>query len=197
MNKQFWCFVVFVPLFCGVLFAHPHMWIRGQIIPELGSGGLEAVRVVWDMDELTSSYLILDYDKDGDKALSAKEIAHIEAGAFRHLSEVDYYLFVELGGKTLSSKHFGRAGQFRAAIKGGRVIYEFRVPLTVHWDDLPDVGLYLFDPTFYIDFRPEDLAGITVSYGNRNVVFALSQIRSATQGYGMAEFSGLQAVSVE
>ena len=29
--------------------AHPHMWIRGQVIPELGRKGLEHVRVIWNM----------------------------------------------------------------------------------------------------------------------------------------------------
>ena len=192
MKKQLWCFLALA--FPGYLFAHPHMWIRGQLIPELGRNGLEAVRVVWDMDELTSSYLILDYDTDGDKALSPKEIANVESGAFRHLAEVDYYLFVELDGK--KGAHLGRAEDFRAVIKNGRMIYEFRVPLSVHWDDLPDAGLYLFDQTFFIDFRPEDMADITVRYGKRDVIFRRSRIRSATLGYGMVELSGLQAVSV-
>ena len=193
MKKQFWIFLglAFVH---GYLLAHPHMWIRGQLTPELGKNGLEAVRVIWDMDELTSSYLILDYDKDRNKALSTQEVANLEANAFVHLAEMDYYLSVERGGNKVSLK---RARNFHAFIKEGRVIYEFRVPLSVHWDDLTDTGLYLFDQTFFIDFRPEDMADITVSYEGRDVLFRRSRMRSSTLGYGMIEFSGLQAVSVE
>lgn len=177
------------------LSAHPHMWIRGQLIPELGRRGLEGVRVVWDIDELTSSYLILDYDTNGDKVLSPREIAEVEFGAFSHLVEVDYYLFAEVNGKRVSS---GRAEDFSAAIREGRIIYEFTVPFpkTIRWDDLTDAGLYLFDETYFIDFRPEDMADLTLSYGKRDVVFRQSRMRSLTQGYGMVEFSGLQAVSV-
>ena len=177
------------------LSAHPHMWIRSRIIPQLGRRGLEAVRVIWDIDELTSSYLILDYDTDGDKVLSPREIENVRVGSFNHLVEVDYYLFVDAGGRMVAP---GRAGDFSAAIKDGRIIYEFTVPLarTVRWKDLTDVGLYLFDESYFIDFRDEDMTDLTISHGDRDVVFRRSRMRSLTQGWGMVEFSGLEAVSI-
>ena len=197
MKKRVWGGLVIGLVFLHApnLSAHPHMWIRGRLIPELGRRGLEAVRVIWDIDELTSSYLILDYDTDGDKVLSPREIADVKTGSFNHLVEVDYYLFVEVGGKMVSP---GRAGDFSAAIEDGRIIYEFTVPLskTIRWDDLTDAGLYLFDRTFFIDFRDEDMADLTVSHGTRDVVFRRSRMRSSTQGWGMVEFSGLEAVSI-
>ena len=72
------------------------MWIRGQVLPELGRKGLEYVRVIWDIDELTSAAIILDYDTDRDGVLSPVETEALRRGVFEHLIEQEYYMFVEV-----------------------------------------------------------------------------------------------------
>jgi len=175
--------------------AHPHMWIRGRIAPELGRRGLESVRVVWDIDELTSSTLILDYDADRDGRLSPSEVDELRRGAFEHLVEAEYYLVVEVG-RLLATPQ--RARDFDARIVDGRLVYEFVVPLavTVRWEDLGDVRLFFFDQSYFIDFRPEDIRGTTVRFDGAEVRFDRSRRRSMTMGYGMVELTGLEVAEV-
>ena len=177
------------------LSAHPHMWIRGRLIPELGRRGLESVRVVWDIDELTSANLILDYDTDRNGILDAGESDAVYRSAFAHLYDSEYYLVVEIR-EMLATP--GRARDFTARIERGRIIYDFRVPLSVpiRWEDLEDVSLYFFDRTYFIDFRPELLADTTASWRDASVEFRKTSRRSMTMGYGMVDVIGLTATAV-
>ena len=179
----------------ALLPAHPHMWIRGQVIPELGRRGLESVRVIWDIDELTSASLILDYDTNGDGKLNSSEVENLRIEAFEHLFESEYYLLVEIRNLMATP---GRARDFTAYIYEGRIVYDFRVPLEVpiRWDDIPDVSIFLFDQSYFIDFRPEDIADYTAFYSNIEVKFHKVNKRSMTLGYGMIELTGLSAVFV-
>lgn len=172
--------------------AHPHMWIRGQVIPELGRKGLEHVRVIWNIDELTSAAIILDYDTDRDGDLSPVETEALRRRAFEHLIEQEYYMFVEVRDILAA---LGRARDFSAHIEDGRLFYDFRVPLEVpiRWKEMADVRVFLFDPTYFIDFRPDDMSPMTASWKDREVGFSISSHRSLTIGYGMVDVVSLSA----
>ena len=188
--------VLMILIFPAVpLAAHPHMWIKGRLIPELGRKGLESVRIIWDIDELTSANLILDYDTDRNGVLDASESDAVYRTAFSHLYDSEYYLVVEIRDMLATP---GRARDFTAGIDNGRVIYDFRVPLAVpiRWEDLGDVSLFFFDQTYFIDFRPELLNDTTVSWRNSTVEFRKASRRSMTMGYGMVDVMGLTASAV-
>ncbi len=184
--------VILFLVISGTLSGHPHMWIRGQVIPELGRKGLEYVRVIWDIDELTSAAIILDYDTDRDGVLNPTETEAIRRGAFEHLIEQEYYMFVEIRDLYATP---GRARDFSAHIENGRLFYDFRVPLEVpiRWNEMADVRVFLFDPTYFIDFRPDDMSAITASWEDREVDFTVSSHRSLTVGYGMVDVVSLSA----
>ena len=180
-------FLVLAPI---QLSAHPHMWIRGQILPIFGNQGLEAVHVLWNIDELTSSTLILDYDADKDGRFSSQEVSALRASAFEHLIEREYYLVIEVRNLLATPT---RASNFDARIEDGRVIYDFGVPLKViiRWEDVPDISLFLFDRTYFIDFRPDDIKDMTAEYADKRIEFHREKRRSMTMGYGMVELTGL------
>ena len=106
----------------------------------------------------------------GRRSLS-EEVDDIKTEAFDHLIEFEYYLFIGVNGTWVTS---GRARNFRAYIENGRLIYDFVVPLkaTIRWDDMTDLILFLFDSSYFIDFRSEDVVNLTVSHRNRDVVFS-------------------------
>ncbi|MCG8452522.1 MAG: DUF1007 family protein [Spirochaetales bacterium] len=180
----------FLILSSQVLFAHPHMWIKGRIEPQLSRKGLDAVSVYWDIDELTSSSLILDYDTNRDGELSSFEQEALRQNAFERLLESEYYLMVEVGSRLGTPDP---AKDFRAHIENGHVIYEFTVPLDIpiRWEDLGETSIYFFDQSYFIDFRPEDMEPVDVSYRNRLVSFEPVQRRSMTMGYGMVAVTAL------
>ena len=177
-------------------FAHPHMWIRGQILPEVGSPGLEGIHVIWNIDELTSADLNLYYDSNQNGELSSDEVEALRLGAFEHLSENDYYLLVDVDGK-LSA--LSEAEDFLAQIEDGHLIYYFFVPLQkpIPWDNLKSLQIYYFDVTYFIDFRPEDISPVTVSYENYNIDFQPAHEKLKSNYYGMIEVNGLKVNSVK
>lgn len=172
------------------------MWIRGQLLPEFGRDGLEAVHVLWNIDELTSAPLILDYDTDRDGRLSPQEVSTLRTSAFEHLIDCEYYLVVEVRNLLATPT---RATNFDARIEDGRVIYDFQVPLkvTIRWEDVPDVSLFLFDRTYFIDFRPDDIKDFTAEYADKRIKFHREKRRSMTMGYGMVELTGLVVTDIE
>lgn len=167
------------------------MWIKGELYPEVGRRGLVAVRVVWEIDELTSSALILDYDTDRNDEFSNREIETLRQAAFDHLIDSEYYLMVEVR-EMLATP--GRAEDFTARITDGMIIYDFRIPLLIpiRWEDLPDVGIFLFDQSYFIDFRSENIRDTTVTWNDTSVEFRKAGRRSMTMGYGLVDLVGLE-----
>ncbi len=176
--------------------AHPHMWIKGRLIPGIGPGGLESVRVVWDIDEMTSASLILDYDVNRNNILEPDEITALRGGAFEHLIESEYYLVVEIRNMRATPL---RATGFSASINKGHVIYSFEVPLEIpiRWDDLNDVTIYLFDQTYFIDFHLENAGTIPAKAQNGTVLFNTVRRRMKTRGWGSVSITGLGVTKVE
>ncbi len=171
------------------------MWIRGEIDPELGRRGLESVHITWDIDELTSANLILDFDSDGNGVLDANESDRIFREAFSHLIDAEYYLVVEIRDMLATP---GRVKEFEARIEQGRIIYDFSVPLLIpiRWEDLGDVSIFLFDNTYFIDFRPELITDTTAAWNGLSVDFRKAFRRSQTMGYGLVDVVGLVAARV-
>lgn len=177
------------------LSAHPHMWIKGRLIPEIGPEGLESVHVIWDIDEMTSASLILDYDVNRNGVLEPKEITALGRGAFEHLIEAEYYLIVEI--RNMRAMPCPATG-FTASINSGHLIYDFHVPLEIpiRWNDLKDVTLYLFDQTYFIDFNLENTSNISSAYQNSTVYFKTVRRRMKTQGWGSISITGLGVTEV-
>ncbi len=84
---------------------------------------------------------------------------------------------------------------FKASIVDGQLIYVFRVPLeiTIRWEDLGKVGIYLFDPSYFIDFRNDGMEKTTAVWENHSVEFSLANRELETRGFGRVSVSGLQA----
>ena len=176
----------------AALAAHPHMWIQSELSPVLGPGGLEAVDVRWVFDEFNSATLIEGFDENLDGILDERETETARQRTFAHLIAEEYYLIVDVGGLLGTPME---ARDFTAEIADGRVAYSFRVPLEVpiRWEDLDGTGLFLFDSTYFIDFRCGNAEDTASAWGNRTVAFAATRRELATRGYGKVSVAGLTA----
>jgi len=183
-------FLLLSPL--GLVSAHPHMWIRGQVLPVLGNRGLSAVDIQWTFDEYNSSRYIRDYDADGNGRIDAGETTTLRTESLSRLYRYEYYLIVDVDGLRGMPLE---AVNFQASIVDGRLVYAFRVPLeiTIRWEDIDKVGIYLFDPSYFVDFRSDGGNDQTFEIDGRTVRFTTARRELETQGYGKVAVTGLQA----
>jgi ABC-type nickel/cobalt efflux system permease component RcnA len=171
------------------------MWIRGNTVPVLGPRGLTAVDITWSFDEYNSTRFIEDFDSDSDGTLDPDETETLRRESLSGLYRYEYYLIVDIGGLRGTPLE---AVNFQATISDGRLVYSFRVPLeiTIRWEDMEKVGIYLFDPAYFVDFRSDEMENLTVTWEGNSVGFKLARQELETQGYGKVSVTGLQAGGV-
>jgi ABC-type uncharacterized transport system substrate-binding protein len=168
--------------------AHPHMWIDAVIDLRLDEEGIAAIDVEWAFDEFSSADLIFSFDDDLDGAFSRGEIATVQRDAFAHLHEVDYFLIAFAGSRRL---RMAAASRFTARIDDGRLVYAFRVPVRIGWDEMDDLVVGHFDQSYYIDFLSEPARGEYTAEGRR-VVLAQETLRLASDGWGTVRVPALR-----
>ena len=172
--------------------AHPHMWMRGSVSPILGARGLVAVDIFWTFDEFNSIRYITDFDSNGDGFFDYEETASIYQQSLAGLYQYEYYLIVDINGLRGTALP---AESFTATINNNRLEYRFRVPLdiTIRWEDMDAVSIYLFDPSYFIDFRWDEENSLIATWEDRTVEFGLARQELMTQGFGKVTITGLKA----
>jgi ABC-type uncharacterized transport system substrate-binding protein/ABC-type nickel/cobalt efflux system permease component RcnA len=190
MIRRHFPLILLLLLIPVLLFAHPHIWIESSVLPVLGPGGLEAVEVIWTFDDFNSSSLAAKFDTDQDGLLNASETARAGAESFSHLIDREYYLVIDVDGLLGTPLE---AEGFSAVIEDGRLTYSFRSPLEIpiRWRDMDKVALFLFDPTYFIDFRTAGPESLTLTWENRTAAFVKAERELVTQGYGKVIVKGL------
>jgi ABC-type uncharacterized transport system substrate-binding protein len=106
--------------------AHPHVWIDAVVTFVFEDGQLVGLRHHWKFDEFFGSFVIEEYDADGDGAFDAAELGAIRAGAFSNLREFDYFTHLRINGAKLPLQE---VSSFTARIEDGVLVYEFAMPL--------------------------------------------------------------------
>lgn len=181
---------------CGAMFAlgaasfamaHPHMWIGGSFGLTMDRQGLAAVQVTWEMDAFNSADLIYSYDLDDDRRISAAESRDLHDNAFQHLRNVGYFIQVSVAGQGVD---LPEAREFQASIRGDRMIYRFTLPVEVDWAIVEDVGLAMFDQSYFIQFSVDEARVV------RNTAQTVRVTREVlaweTDGWGTVEVAGVR-----
>jgi ABC-type uncharacterized transport system substrate-binding protein len=82
--------------------AHPHIFVDAHFEAVAGGdGSLVEVRDVWRFDEVFSSSVLLDYDKNRNNKLDPAEVAAVAETVLGSLSQYNYYTNVTINGKPL------------------------------------------------------------------------------------------------
>ncbi len=192
MHRRLALLILLILFIQPLLPAHPHMWIRGNLEPVLGPRGLIAVDVRWKFDEYSNASFIRDFDTNSDGRIDTAESESIRRESLDRLYKDEYYLTIDIDGLRGTPLE---VQDFRASIDDGELSYVFRVPLeiTIRWEDLDKVGIYLFDPSYFIDFRNDGMEDFTAVWEDRSVDFVLASRELETRGYGRVAVTGLQA----
>ena len=140
----------------GPAAAHPHVWITATLTFLFDGARLVGLRQSWTFDPFFSSFLIEEFDADGDGRFDGAEQAVLRDNAFASTAEYDYFTFLRLGDEQLKVEE---VADFAASIEGDAVGYAFTVRLPEPVDPVrTPVRAAVFDETFYVDlqFDPED-----------------------------------------
>ncbi len=132
--------------------AHPHVFIDSWVTVVFDKKGLAGFNIRWAFDDMFSSMIIMDFDINQNGGFDTSEIKELKAGAFSNLKKFNYFIHVKLDKKPFVVKY---VKDFRAEIKGDRLIYHFFVPCHVRaarqWKD---IRISVYDREYYSDILP-------------------------------------------
>jgi ABC-type uncharacterized transport system substrate-binding protein len=144
--------LLFFNLTTGV-WAHPHVFADNNIVFVFDRNGLAGVQIRWTFDELYSSSLILDYDKNRDHTFNPVEIRELTKQALSDLKGNHYFTHIRMNGREFS---ISTISDFKVAIKKNRAVYSFFVPcpmMVKASEQTADVSCY--DETYYIEIASD------------------------------------------
>lgn len=144
--------------------AHPHVWVTVETEILYGSDkSLQGFRHKWTFDEFYSSFAVQGLDKNGDGTYDREELSELAEVNITSLNEFEYFTFPKLAGKVLERLE---PKDYWLEYNGTQLTLHLTLPLakTVASDQVKDLALGIYDPTFYVDFslaaeNPVRLAG--------------------------------------
>jgi ABC-type uncharacterized transport system substrate-binding protein len=140
----------------GPASVHPHVFAEARLDVMLnGDQTVKSLRHLWRFDDLFSSTVLVEFDKNGDLKLDDAELQEVSNTVFASLAEYDYFQLVSADGKDVTMKP---PASLMANYEHDQLIILFesepKEPLKLKGK--VDFGVY--DPTFYtaIDFVEDE-----------------------------------------
>lgn len=136
-------------------FAHPHVFVDAKLEVVAGPDNtVKELRNTWRFDEVFSSSVLMDFDKNADLKLDASELHDIANTIRSSLGDYGYFTFITASGATIKA---AKPLVFNADYKNNRLLVYF---ITKPEKPIPIKGNLSFgvhDPTLYtaIDFKSD------------------------------------------
>ena len=118
--------ILILSLFISSLFSHPHTFIDVYPTVKVQSDSTSVVNFKWVLDDMTSTILIMELDKDGDGKINNKENSYIEKEYFSIFKNYSYYTFIKVDAKDIK---LPAPENFRATIENNKICYSFDIKL--------------------------------------------------------------------
>lgn len=135
---------------------HPHVFAEARLDVVLGPDHrtVTSLRHVWRFDDLFSSTVLMEFDKNADLKLDDAELKDVADTIYASLAEYDYFQLVSANGKDVKMK---APQQLIVNFDGDQliVLFESEPEAPIKLAGKVDFGVY--DPTFYtaIDFTDD------------------------------------------
>lgn len=143
--------------------AHPHVFITNAVTFVFSGEVVTGLRLRWAFDEVFSSTIIADFDRNGDGTFDAAEVEAIEGGAFANLKDYGYFTHLLIDGQAVS---ISEIREFSALRDGDQVVYSFFVPLPAPVDPRrADLRAEIYDAEYYVEITLDTERPITVEGG--------------------------------
>lgn len=140
----------------GPASAHPHVFAEARLDVVLGPDrkSIHSLRHLWRFDELFSSTVLLEFDKNSDLTLDDDELKDVASTISASLADYDYFQLVTVNGKDVQMK---APAHLMAYFDQDQliVLFESEPPAPIPLAGSISLGVY--DPTFYtaIDFTED------------------------------------------
>jgi ABC-type uncharacterized transport system substrate-binding protein len=134
---------------CRPVAAHPHVWINDVTTFLFKDRQLVAIHHRWQFDEIFSSFVIEQHDKNRDGKFDKAENASVQKEAFSNLLKYGYFTHVRIDDKNVPLE---QVEDFHATAKKEAMVYEFTLVLPKPVDVARhhfEVGV--FDPEYYVE----------------------------------------------
>jgi len=155
---------IFVPCAAAAVLAgaagpaevHPHVFAEARLDVVLAPDhqSVKSLRHLWRFDELFSSQVMMEFDKNSDLKLDDSELKDVADTIFSSLAEYDYFQMVTVDGKDVTMK---APSKIMTNFDNDQLVVLFEsepeTPIRLH--GTIDFGVY--DPTFFtaIDFTDD------------------------------------------
>ncbi len=145
----------------GPAYVHPHVFAEARldVILSPDHQSVKALRHLWRFDDLFSSTVMMEFDKNSDLKLDDKELKDVADTVHASLAEFNYFQLVTQNGKDVTMTP---PPHLMANFDNDQLIilFESEPKVPIKLTGTIDIGVY--DPTFYtaIDFTED--SNITV-----------------------------------
>lgn len=148
-----------VMAFATPALSHPHIFAEARVeIVAADDGTLKELRNVWRFDDVFSSGVVMDFDKNSDLKLDHSELKEIAATIRESLGDYSYFTFITKDGAT---SEIAKPEVFNVDFKDNQLLVFFvaqpKTPIKISGN----MSFGVYDPTLYtaIDFaKDEDIA---------------------------------------
>jgi ABC-type uncharacterized transport system substrate-binding protein len=130
--------------------AHPHVWItaRAEVL-YAADGRVEGVRHAWSFDPGYSAFVTQGLDANNNGVLEPSELQELAKVNTESLVDFGYFTVMKVGGR---KQEFGSPRDYGMSFDKGVATLTFVLPLKAPASN-KTVGLEVYDPTFFVDFR--------------------------------------------
>ncbi|MER8476467.1 MULTISPECIES: DUF1007 family protein [unclassified Mesorhizobium] len=136
--------------------AHPHVFAEAKLDLTVDPDKtVKSLRHLWRFDDLFSSTVLMEFDKNSDLVLDAKELDEVALTVHASLAEYNYFQMVTLNGKDVT---MAPPPKFSVSYENDQLVVQFETqpkdPLAL----AGKVSIGVYDPTFYtaIDFTEDE-----------------------------------------
>jgi ABC-type uncharacterized transport system substrate-binding protein len=151
-----YCAAGAVMAFASPAFSHPHIFAEARVeIVATDDGMLKELRNVWRFDDIFSSSVLMDFDKNSDLKLDHGELNEIANTIRDSLGDYSYFTFITKDG---ASSDVAKPEIFNVDFKDNQLLVFFvakpKTPMKI--GGRMTIGVY--DPTLYtaIDFAKDE-----------------------------------------
>ncbi|KRD51250.1 DUF1007 family protein [Ensifer sp. ENS10] len=135
---------------------HPHIFAEARLeVVSDDKAEVSELRNVWRFDELFSSSVVLDFDKNSNAMLDPDELAEVGQTVLESLSEYNYYTTILDNGKTIK---VNKPDSITVDYKDGQLMMMFAVKPAEPMPLKGKLSFGVYDPTMYtaMDFATDN-----------------------------------------
>lgn len=135
--------------------AHPHVFAEARLDVDIDAkGDVTDLKHVWRFDDVFSSTVLMEFDKNKDLRLDESELKEVTDTVFESIGEYGYFQLVTADGKDVA---MARPSPFIVNFDNNQLVIIFRSKPAKPLKLAGRIDFGVYDPTFYtaIDFTDD------------------------------------------